>query len=140
MTAAVAPTRGQRAGEHLRLLQALSLELEKAIHAIACDDLATLTSSIACQDEMSEQLNRLADALATSQSGPAAEPLDQDLKRQLLESSQQLDQLNLRYSLLLKHSSRSVAMMATLFRSFSGEIQEEVADKDQRQQTWSCRI
>lgn len=142
MSAIAIPNRSEAPGEYLGLLQSLSLEVERAMQAIACNDLEALESSIARQQEKSERLSMLADELGQP---PAAthsilQPVDDDLRRQIHDSALRLQQLNLRYSLLLRHSSRSLAMMATLFRSFRGQFQEEDAGTGQKQQTWSCRL
>jgi hypothetical protein len=50
-----------------------------------------------------------------------------------------LQKLNRRYAALLQHSSRSVALMASLFSSYKGQI-KEASGPGLKHQTWSCRM
>jgi hypothetical protein len=142
MIAVSVSTRSVQAGEHLQLLRSLGRELERAMHAIAQNDIEQLEQSIASQQEMSSQLSCLADALnppASAQVPFSSDSLDPDLMLEIRAAAGELQQLNLRYSLLLKHSSRSVALMASLFSSFRGEFQEASGPR-LKQQTWSCQM
>lgn len=141
MIAVSVRTRTVQAGEHLQLLRSLAQELERAMQAIARNDIDALELSIANQQEMSSQLNALAEETKAS---PAALPfssdsIDPDLTQQIRAASGELQQLNLRYSILLQHSSRSVALMASLFSSFRGEFKEASGIRLSRQ-TWSCQM
>ena len=53
--------------------------------------------------------------------------------------NRRLKRLNLRYAILLKYSSRSVALMAALFNSYKGQFQEASGTR-LKHQTWSCRM
>jgi len=66
-------------------------------------------------------------------------PVDEDSVRQIRIASDQLQRLNQRYAALLQHSSRSVALMASLFGSFKGQFQEASGPR-LKQQTWSCQM
>lgn len=132
-------TRHARAGEHLQLLQALSAELERAMQAMVRNDLADLEDSIASQQELSRRLSALAGELRAATPSLAAHSADEGLQGQIRCAAAELNKLNLRYSILLEHSSRSVAMMASLFHSFRGQIQEGAGAGSQHQ-TWSCRV
>lgn len=124
------------AGEHLRLLRALAAELERAMQAIAGNNLPQLEDSVAAQQSLSERLSGLAEQLRAPLPGPA--PVAGNLGAEIRAAQNQLQQLNLRYSILLEHSSRSVAMMASLLNSFRGQIQEAPGARP-KHQTWSCR-
>jgi hypothetical protein len=142
MIAVSVRTRSVQAGEHLQLLRSLGRELERAMHAIAHNDIEQLEQSIANQQEMSSQLSCLADALnppAPTEVPFSSDSIDPDLMLQIRAAGGELQQLNLRYSILLQHSSRSVALMASLFSSFRGEFQEASGPR-LKQQTWSCRM
>lgn len=142
MIAVSVRTRTVQAGEHLQLLRSLGHELERAMHAIAHNDIDSLEQSIANQQEMSSQLNHLADDLSSSVETPlpfSSDSIDPDLMQEIRSATGELRQLNLRYSILLKHSSRSVALMASLFSSFRGEFQEASGAR-LKQQTWSCQM
>jgi hypothetical protein len=142
MITAEVRTRTVTAGEHLRLLRTLAGELERAMQAMARNNLDELEESVANQQELSLQLNHLADDLnqtAKAETSVAASSIEPDLMREIRTAAGELDKLNLRYSILLKHSSRSVAMMASLFNSFRGQIQEASGAR-LKQQTWSCQM
>jgi hypothetical protein len=137
MTAEVA-TRTPTTGEHLRLLQALARELERAMQAIVRNDLPELEDSISTQQDLSQQLSALAGELR-SEAPSLKEPVGHTpVMAQIKSAAAELRRLNLRYSILVEHSSRSVAMMASLFNSFRGQIQEATGAR-LKQQTWSCQ-
>jgi hypothetical protein len=142
MIAAETLTRTTRAGEHLQLLRALARELERAMRAIASNNLGELEDSVAIQHELSLELGEAADALrdiALAQRSSSVDTIEVDLMRQIREATAELNRLNLRYSILLKYSSRTVAVMAALFNSFKGQIQEASGARF-KHQTWSCRM
>jgi hypothetical protein len=137
MIAAEAQSRTVTAGEHLRLVQLLGRELERAMNAIARNDLPELEDSIANQQAVSFALGELAQQLGTpiAPSDFSASP-ENGWSEQIRRAVQELQKLNLRYSLLLQHSSRSAAQMAALFR---GQFQEGSGPRS-KHQTWSCRV
>ena len=131
-----------RAGDHLQLLRSLSSELERAMRAIAGNDLPELEDSVATQQALSLQLGDLADFLgesAQNQKTAKTDAIESGLMREVHSAVGELKRLNLRYSILLKHSSRSVAMMAALLSSCGGQIQEASGAR-LKLQTWSCRM
>lgn len=110
--------------------------------AIAGNDLPELEDSIATQQALSVELGDLADQLrdsALAARTASVDTIDAGLMRQIHSASAELQRLNLRYSILLKYSSRSVALMAALFNSFRGQIQE-ASGAGSSYQTWSCRM
>ncbi len=142
MIAADLKTRNSRAGEHLQLMRSLARELERAMRAISGNDLVELEDSVAIQQTLSAELGDLADFLRESalQKQPVAvDTIDAGLMREIRSASEELQRLNLRYSILLKYSSRSVALMAALFNSFRGQLQEASGAR-LKHQTWSCRM
>jgi hypothetical protein len=142
MIAADAPTRSDRAGEHLQLLRSLSIEIERAMRAIASNNLNEFEESVANQQSLSLQLGDLADDLrdsALAHRAASAEAIEPDLMLGIRAAADELNKLNLRYSILLKYSSRSVATMAALFNSFKGQFQEASGPR-LKHQTWSCRM
>jgi hypothetical protein len=62
-----------------------------------------------------------------------------DLWFQIFAANDTLQALNQRYSILLRLSSHSVALMASLFSSFKGQFQE-ASGPGLKHQTWSCRM
>jgi hypothetical protein len=142
MIAVSVRTRTVQAGKHLQLLRSLAGELEYAMQAIARNDIDALEQSVANQQEMSSQLGSLADELSASKAAEipfSSDSIDPAMMLEIRSAAGELQELNLRYSLLLKHSSRSVALMASLFSSFRGEFQEASGTR-LKHQTWSCRM
>ena len=140
MMAAEVQTRTATAGEHIRLMQLLGRELERAMDAIGRNDLLDLEDSIANQQALSSALSEVACSLgAPVKTSPAIDQIDEHLSRQIREAVAGLQTLNLRYSLLLQHSSRSMAQMASLFSSVHGQIQEDAGARS-KHQTWSCQM
>jgi hypothetical protein len=142
MIAADLKTRNSRAGEHLQLMRALARELERAMRAISGNDLVELEDSVAIQQTLSAELGELADFLRDSvleQRPVTVDTIDAGLMREIRSASEELQRLNLSYSILLKYSSRSVALMAALFNSFRGQLQEASGPR-LKHQTWSCRM
>jgi hypothetical protein len=142
MIAAEARTHSDRAGAHLQVLKSLSSELERAMLAIAGNNLSELEDSVAAQEALSLELGELADFLrkaAVAQKPVEVDSVDPGLMREMRGAMSELKRLNLRYSILLKHSSRSVAMMAALLSSSRGQIPEGCGARP-KIQTWSCRI
>jgi hypothetical protein len=142
MIAAEVRTRSVKAGEHLQLLRSLASELERAMDAMSRNDLPELEDSVASQQDISRQLSTLAEELSASSqpSYPLPPPSsDSDLTREIRSATGELQRLNFRYSILLEHSSRSVAMMASLFTSFRGQLQEASGPR-LKHQTWSCQV
>jgi hypothetical protein len=135
-------TRSAKAGEHLQLLRLLAGELESAMQAMAHNDLEKLEESVASQQELSGQLGQAADELGASAQAHrpfSSDSIDPDLMLEIRAAAGELQKLNLRYSILLKHSSHSVALMASLFRSFQGQFQEGSGAR-LKHQTWSCQM
>jgi len=128
--------------EYLQLLRSMAFELERAMSAISENSVRGLENSLANQEAFSTRLVELADDL--SRPG-RQEPLsvrgaaDDTLLERVHAASNELQNLNRRYSALLQFSSRSVAMMVSLFSSYQGQIQE-VSGPRLKFQTWSCQI
>ena len=135
-------SRSLKAGEHLQLLRSLAAELERAMQAISSNNLANLEESIANQQDLSARLGQLATELSSTPriaDVSAADSLSPELMREIRAANAELQHLNLRYSCLLQHSSRSVALMASLFSSFKGQLKEASGARS-KLQTWSCQV
>jgi hypothetical protein len=123
-------------------MRTLAKELERAMRAMSVNDLRELEDSIANQQDLSAQLRELVDGskiVGTTRETIAAEPVDVDLMREIKAANGELQNLNLRYSILLRHASRSVELMASLFSSLSGQLQEASGPRP-KYQTWSCQM
>jgi len=130
MTLSSARSRTDQAGEHLQLLRSLAEELERAMQAMALNNLEELEESVANQQDLSNQLSRLADELnapASSDRPVSRKLIDSDLMTEIRAAARDLEKLNLRYSILLKLSSRSAALMASLFGSLRGNFRRLLA-------------
>lgn len=140
MTVGEPQPRTLKAGEHLQLLRLLAAELERAMQAISDNNLPEFQDSIAAQQDMCARLAQVAEgaepcaasACSSRDSIPAA------LTEEIRAAAAELEHLNLRYSYLLKYSSRSVAMMVSLFHSFQGQLKEG-SGAGSKMQTWSCQ-
>ena len=138
-------TRKDHAAEHLQLLQSLASEVERAMAAIVDNNISDLEDSIAQQQALSLRLSVLAEKqnefrLAERSSPvPPADAVESALATQIRAAASAVQSLNLRYSMLLQHASRSVAMMVSLFRSFQGEMQEGAGSR-LHHATWSCQV
>lgn len=99
----------------LELLQALALEIQSAIQAIAANSLAGLEASVAQQEQLCASLTELA-TMATTH------PMDAYLRKHIRSAADAVRRLNLEYGALLRHSSRSIALLAALCRNAGGEM------------------
>ncbi|HEX4036805.1 MAG TPA: hypothetical protein VHX37_01990 [Acidobacteriaceae bacterium] len=141
MSAGDASIRDSQAAEHLHLLRALALELERAMNAIVASDIAELEDSLAQQQALSLRLTCLSgewSGAASPVPAHAGEGGDPVLRQQVRSAAAAVESLNRRYAILLQHASRSVAMMVSLFRSFQGELQEGTGARVHHA-TWSCQ-
>ena len=142
MTAIAVRDRNRKVAEYLDLMRSLSSEMEKAIQAIAHNALPDLEDSVASQQIMSARLLVLADEISPSLKSNSAVSQageDQDIMLQVQTAGDTLQKLNRRYAALLQHSSRSVALMASLFSSYKGQFKEASGPR-LKHQTWSCQM
>jgi predicted translin family RNA/ssDNA-binding protein len=142
MTAAGVQDRDLKAAEYLQSLRSMTGELERAMQAIARNALPEFEESIDSQQVLSARLARLADDLCAplqAKTVIARAAIDEDMMRQIRSADETLQRLNQRYTALLQHSSRSVALMASLFSSFQGQFQEASGPR-LKHQTWSCQM
>jgi hypothetical protein len=112
------------------------------MRAIAGNNLQELEESVSQQQALSHQLGDIADDLrdsALAQQAVCVDTIEPDLMREIHSAADELKRLNLRYAILLKYSSRSVALMAALFNSYKGQFQEASGTR-LKHQTWSCRM
>jgi DNA-binding HxlR family transcriptional regulator len=112
------------------------------MQAIAHNELSELEESVDSQQILSARLGELANDMCVPLETEPAIPLpslDEDLRHQIRSASDALQQLNHRYAALLRHSSRSLARMTSLFSSFQGQFQEASGPR-LKHQTWSCQM
>jgi len=134
--------RNSKLGEYLEHLQSMALELERSMEAIAQNSLVPLEDSIANQQELAVRLSALAADLGKPGRGQSAgaAPDDEELMLQIHGAADRLQSLNSSYAALLRHSSHSVGLMVSLFRSFRGQMPENSGAAGLKQQTWSCEV
>ena len=112
------------------------------MQAISSNNLPELEESVAGQQDLSFRLGQLAHELRDSPESGNLTPfhsLPPDLAQDIRAAAAELQQLNLRYAFLLQYSSRSLALMASLFNSFKGQL-KEVPGSRLKLQTWSCQV
>lgn len=137
-----AQDRNSKATEHLQLLRSLAKELERAMQAIAQNALPEFEDSVARQQVLSARLGELADDLCAPlevTSASSQSLINDELWFQIFAANDTLQTLNQRYSILIRVSSHSVALMASLFSSFKGQFQE-ASGPGLKYQTWSCQM
>lgn len=142
MTTAGVLDRDLKAAEYLQSLRSMTDELERAMQAIARNALPEFEDSIDNQQVLSARLATLADDLCApleAETAIARAMIDEDMMHQIRSANETLQRLNQSYAALLQHSSRSVALMASLFSSFQGQFQEASGPR-LKQQTWSCQM
>jgi len=118
---------------------ALGGELERAIQAIAENSLIDLEESVAHQQQLGVKLHALADGLSPQldDDAPISTSLSGDIVYQIHAATEVLQNLNLCYAALLRHSSRCTGQMTALFQTFEG--QDSIGPGTKRQ-TWSCTM
>jgi hypothetical protein len=142
MMYALMTDRDVKVEEYLQLLQGLARELQRAMTAISENSLTDFEESVSNQQEMSVRLAELASELRgspTPKSTAQEVSANDGLMLEIQVASAALQSLNQRYAALILHSSRSVAMMVSLFNSIKGNLQE-VPGARPKLQTWSCEV
>ena len=128
--------------EYLQLLHSMAFELKRAMSAISRNSIQSLEDSLANQQVFSTRLVELADDLSAPDRPERRldrAAADDALLQRINAATQALQGLNSRYSALLKYSSRSVALMVSLFSSYQGQIQEGSGPR-LKVETWSCQM
>ncbi len=142
MIATQVEDRNVKLGEYLEHLQSMAVELERSMQAIAENSLVPLEDSIANQQNLAGRLSELARDLSTpspQRSVATSGVEDEALMQSIRGAAERLHNLNQSYAALLRHSSHSVELMVSLFRSFRGQMQED-SGVGLKQQTWSCQM
>jgi hypothetical protein len=141
-----ATDRQQQAREYLETARALISELERAMLAICCNELSILEESVAEQELLTERLRGLQRQLRDRNDIHSAphlamvkSDLDRELANEVAAAHAELQGLNRVYEALLRHSSHSASLTASLLDSFKGNFQEASGPR-LKYQTWSCRM
>lgn len=134
--------RNGKVEEYLQLLRLLACELECAMQAISRNSISEFEDSVRRQETLSAHVADLAKELndsARRDANPNLPYTSDALMSDVRAASSTLQMLNQRYGALLQHSSRSVALMVSLFDSFRGNLREGNGSRS-KLQTWSCQI
>jgi hypothetical protein len=135
-------TRDQLAANFLQQMQELAHEISAAMDAIAGNAIPKFQESVARQEMLCASLAAMANTVGEgfhSSRQPKLSGIDPAVEFKIRAASNAISELNLQYSALLKHSSRSIALLALLCRSYSGQIQEARGPR-LKHQTWSCEM
>ena len=136
-----AQTHDQLAASYLQQLQALAFEISVAMDAIARNAITSFQESVAKQEMLCAVLANLANTIGERVSSAERPPLlsDSSVARKIRVTTTAIRVLNLQYAALLKHSGRSIALLVSLCRSHTGQLQEAGGSRSKRQ-TWSCEM
>ena len=135
-------THDQLAASYLQQLQALAFEISVAMDAIAGNAVASFQESVAKQEMLCAVLANLANAIGAPTSSPGRLPLgfsDNSVARKIRATTTAIRDLNLQYAALLRHSGRSIALLVSLCRTHTGQLQETGLSRS-KHQTWSCEM
>ena len=134
-------THDHLAASYLQQLQALAFEISVAMDAIARNAITSFQESVAKQEMLCAVLANLANTIGehvTLSERPAVLN-DSSVARKIRLTTTAIRDLNLQYAALLKHSGRSIALLVSLCRSHTGQLQEAGGSRSKRQ-TWSCEM
>ena len=127
---------------YLLQLQALAFEISVAMDAIAANAHTSFQESVAKQEMLCSVLAHMAKTIhgkVRSSEQPLLILSDSSIEPRIRAASEAIRQLNLQYAALLRHSGRSIALLASLCRSHTGQFQEACGLRSKRQ-TWSCEM
>ena len=135
-------THDQLAAAYLLQLQTLAFEISVAMDAIAANALTSFQESVAKQEMLCGVLANMANTI-TKRVRSSAQPIlflsDSSVESRIRATSEAIRELNLQYAALLRHSGRSIAILASLCRTHTGQFQEARGPRSKRQ-TWSCEM
>jgi hypothetical protein len=135
-------THDQLAAAYLLQLQTLAFEISLAMDAIAANALTSFQESVAKQEMLCGVLANMANTISkrvTSPEQPLQVLSDSSVEPRIRATSEAIRGLNLQYAALLRHSGRSIAILASLCRTHTGQFQEARGPRSKRQ-TWSCEM
>ena len=130
------------AASYLLQLQALAREICVAMDAIARNAITSFQESVAKQEMLCAVLANLANNIGVPTNSSEQLVLglsDDSVARKIRATTKAIRDLNLQYAALLKHSGRSIALLVSLCRTHTGQLQEAGLSSSKRQ-TWSCEM
>ena len=134
-------THDQLGAAYLLQLQTLAFEISVAMDAIAANALTSFQESVAKQEMLCGVVANMANTIR-KRVGSSEQPLvlsDSSVELRIRATSEAIRELNLQYAALLRHSGRSIALLASLCRTHTGQFQEARGPRSKRQ-TWSCEM
>jgi len=135
-------TRDEIAATYLQQLQELAGELSNATDAIASNAISRFQESVAKQEVLCASLASMANRVSEGFGSPdqlMPSCSDTSIRTRIRVAGDKVRELNQNYSALLRHSGRSIAMLASLCRSHTGHFQEAHGPRS-KHQTWSCEM
>jgi hypothetical protein len=135
-------THDQLAASYLLQLQTLAFEISVAMDAIAANALSSFQESVAKQEMLCGVLANMANTISERVRLSEQSLLvlsDSSVERRIRATSEAIRDLNLQYAALLRHSGRSIALLASLCRSHTGLFEGAHGPRSKRQ-TWSCEM
>jgi hypothetical protein len=134
--------RDQIAANYLQQLQALAGEIAVSTDAIAANALPAFQESIAKQEMLCSSLASMSNAVREgfrSPDHPLHSSTASALELKIRAATGELQQLNMQYAALLKHSGKSIALLISLCKSHTGQF-PEAREPRPKHQTWSCEM
>ena len=134
--------RDQLANTYLQQLQALAFEISVAMDAIAANALPRFQESVATQEmlcaSLAKMTNKVSESLRSPEQTLPSTP-EIGIESKIHSATVAVRGLNLKYSALLRHSGRSIALLSLLCKSHMGRFQEDRGTR-LKHQTWSCEM
>jgi hypothetical protein len=134
--------RDQLAATYLQHLEALAFEISVAMKAITTNEIIRFRDSVAQQEMLCAVLATMERTIQENlrSSAPVAPAFsDAAVEQKIRVTIGAIRQLNLQYGALLKHSGRSIALLASLCKTHTGQVLEINGTRSNRQ-TWSCEM
>jgi flagellar biosynthesis/type III secretory pathway chaperone len=134
--------RDQLAATYLQHLEALAFEISVAMKAITTNEIIRFRDSVAQQEMLCAVLATMERTIQEKlrSSAPVAPAFsDAAVEQKIRVTIGAIRQLNLQYGALLKHSGRSIALLASLCKTHTGQVLEINGTRSNRQ-TWSCEM
>jgi hypothetical protein len=127
------------AAAYLERLEVLGSAISDAIRAISANSHMNLRESISRQEALCDELWAMT-GLEAQRAGFSVSALVQEgsaIGARIQATAQSVQRLNLEYAALLRQSGKTIALLASLWRSHSDILSNSVRS-DARRQTWSC--
>lgn len=142
MNDATLQSRDQIAAKYLQEMQELASEISVAMDAIAANTFSQFQESVSRQEMLCASLAATANTVSEGFRSPGAPVLrgvEPSLRDKIQSAGKAVQELNLQYSALLKHSGKTIALLSLLCSSRTGRFQEARGSR-LKYQTWSCEM